>query len=126
MAVLININGNIQIGDTSTGTTSLQKLLTGLSTSGVGYTELTPFTVTNSPTNVSLPVSPCKFLYIKNLDVTATIATTWTPSGGASNPVLTLQPGSAILFIEAAAGGITALTLTSSASSSAVEIILAG
>ena len=126
MAITVNINGNIQVGDTSSGTTLLQKLLTGLSTSGVAFSELSPFTVTNSPTAVTLPVSPVKFLYLKNTDLSATIQVTWTPSGGSSNIVLTLQPQSAIIFIEAAAGGITALSLESSGASSAVEMILAG
>ena len=127
MAITVNINGNIQVGDTSTGTTALQKLLTGLSTSGNTFSENNVFAVVNSPTSVTLPVSPLKFLYIKNIDPTATIQVTWTPNGGAINVVLTLEAGSAIMFIEAAAGaGITALSLESSATSSNVEMILAG
>jgi hypothetical protein len=67
------------------------------------------------------------FVYIKNNHATNTVTVTWTPNGGASAVVQTLEPGSALILSQAVtAAGITALSLQASGASTPVEYILVG
>lgn len=128
MAIQASIAGFIQVTDTVSGTVALQKALSSLSNTNLGaFSEAQPATFGTSPTSVALPVSPVLFVYLKNTHATQTLSVTWTPNGGASNPVITLQPGSAIILLEAAAGaGITALAVTGSLAGTTAEYVIAG
>lgn len=127
MSVTVGLNGNISVTDSTTGTTSLRKIFAALTTQGTVVSEAQSASVGTSPTAIGLPVSPTNFIYIKNLHATQTLTVTWTPNGGSSNPVLTLQPGSAIIVSENnLVSGITALTLTGSGAATTYEYILAG
>jgi len=127
MAITASINGNITVTDGQTGTVAYTKLLTALSTTGTAFGEVSSASIGTSPTSITLPVSPVQFLYVKNLHASNTLTVTWTPNGGSSAVILVLQPGSSIQFEEVASGsGITALTLTGSASSTTCEFLLCG
>jgi hypothetical protein len=127
MSVTVSINGNISVTDSVVGTTSLRKVFTNLSLTGNFITEAQSASAGTIPVSVTLPMVPTQFVYLKNLHATQTLTVAWTPTGGSSNTVLTLQPGSAIQFVETAVGGgITTLTLTGSAPNTTFEGILAG
>lgn len=126
MAITASIVGNIFITDNAAGSVSLQKVVNQAFV-GTEAAYSNTSTITSGGTAITLPVSPVQFLYIKNTSTTATVAIQWTKTGGSSVAVLTLQPGSNIQFTENnITSGITALTLTSSAATSAVELVLAG
>jgi|SRR5271157_2557431 len=127
MAITATYSGYISIADNTTGVQALQKVLSSLSTTGITFTEMQSFNAGTSPTALTLPVSPTNFMYIKNLHATNTVAVTWTPTGGASNIVLTLVPGAFIGFAEpTGAAGISAITVTASGASTPIEYIFAG
>jgi len=127
MAITISIVGSINITDGQTGTVAYTKLFAGLAMTGSAFTELQTASIGTSPVSISLPISPTQFVYIKNLHPSQTLSVTWTPNGGGLNPVVTLEPGSAITFLEAAGGaGITALSLTGSGAGTTAEFVLGG
>jgi len=128
MAIQASLSGYIQVTDSVTGTVALQKALSSLANTGLtGFSEINQGSYGTGGTDITLPVSPAQFVYIKNTHGTQTLTVTWTPNGGSSNPVVTLEPGSAIILMEAAAGGgITALHLVGSASNTTAEFIIAG
>jgi len=127
MSVTLTCSGTNSVIDSSSGAIAFQK---GLSAAFVGsvFSEAQTVTVSTSPVSIALPISPTQFVYIKNVTATNnTLIVTWTPNGGASNPVVTLEPGSFIQFVEATTGaGITALTVTGSAPGTLAEYILGG
>src|SRR5271166_2018705 len=127
MAITLSINGNIQVTDNTTNAIAFTKALTAISTSGTIYTEAQTVNIGTSPTALTLPISPSNFVYIKNLHATNTLTVTWTPTGGASNPVVTLQAGASIVMVEpSGASGISALTVTASGANTNIEYILGG
>ena len=128
MSVTVSLTGSIKATDSVAGTIALSKVLTALSTPATNFSEASGATVGVAPTALTLPVSPTTFVYIKNTHATQTLQVTWTPNGGASNIVVTLQPGSFIAFGEAVLGlsGITALTVVGSGASTSYEFVLAG
>jgi carbohydrate-binding DOMON domain-containing protein len=83
--------------------------------------------VPSSPTSITLPGSPVKIAYIQNNHATQTLTVTWTPNGGASAVIVTLQPGEFIVLggQTGASGGITALSLQGSGASTTAKLILA-
>ena len=127
MSITITPTGYFSITDTTVGTLPFKKVFSVGLTGASAFSETQSGFVGTTPTSQVLPISPTQFLYIKNLHATQTLAVTWTPTGGASNIVMTLQPQSAIFFLEAAAGGgITALSLTGSGAATTYEMILGG
>lgn len=128
MAITLSINGTLQATDSTTGVIALSKLISGLATTGTVFSEAQTVTAaTGGGTTVSLPISPANFLYLHNLHQTNTIQVTWTPSGGASAIVLTLQPLAFIIFSQpAGSAGITALNLVGSASGTTAEYVIGG
>lgn len=127
MSTTATLTGTITVVDSSSGSQPFQKQLVNLFFTGNVSEIANSFVVGSSPTSVSLPVSPCQFVYIKNLAPSATVTITWTPNGGASNPVSTLEPGGAIVLVNTASGaGITALSLQASLASTPVEYVLLG
>ena len=126
MAVTAALTGTLTLTDGSTNITQMAKVLSGLSLAGtVG--DVRQLSIGTGATAVTLPVASVHLLYIKNTHATQTLQVTWTPANGASAVILTLRPGSAILFVEASTGqGITALSLLGSGASTTCELVLAG
>lgn len=126
MSIQSNFSGSIQLTDPNTGTVQLYKALAALFT-GTISTVAESLSVGTSPTSIGLPISPTQVIYIKNLHATNTLTVTWTPQGGASNVVITLQPGGLILLNEPnVTSGISALSLTASGVSTPVDYVLVG
>jgi len=124
MSVTVTINSVIQITDNLTGSVTSQKAVVG-SYSGTVATEGQNVIIGTSPTTIALPGSPTNFVYIKNLSSSATLTVTWTPNGGASNVVITLEPNSFHILDESITGaGITALSVTASVITTPIEYIL--
>lgn len=127
MAITVAHAGSIQITDTVTNNLTLQKTFAALQFNGSVAVAAETVSIGTSPVVISLPVSPSTGIYIKNTHATQTLSVTWTPNGGASAAIITLQPGEYIVKGGAnLAGGITALTLTGSATGTTAEYILAG
>ncbi len=126
MSVTVSLTGSIKATDSVSGTIALSKVLTALATVSTGFTEAQSLSIGNSATPLTLPGSPTTFVYIKNLHATQTLTVTWTPNGGASNVVLTLQPGAFIAFGEVVQGlsGITALSVQASGAATPIEYVL--
>lgn len=127
MSISATISGNIKITDNLTGSTSLTKVLNNTFTGTIQSYGQSVIIGTGSSV-ITLPISPIEFLYIKNLSATAgtTVTVTWTPNGGTSANIITLDPGALIILSEVVANGITALTLISNTAGTPVEFILAG
>lgn len=124
MAVTVSISGQITITDNLTGSVQSQKAVVGSYTGTVAI-EGQAVLIGTSPTTITLPGSPTNFVYLKNLSTSATLSVTWTPNGGASNVVVTLEPTSFIILDESiTAAGITALSVTASAITTPIEYIL--
>jgi hypothetical protein len=127
MSINTTLTGTIVITDLVTNNLLANKTLANISYLGSVSTIAETVSIPNSPTSIALPVSPTQVVYIKNTHATQTLTVTWTPQGGSSNPVVTLQPGAYILFGEpVAGGGISALSLQGSAANTSVEYILVG
>lgn len=126
MSITIGLSGNIQATDNSTGSVSLSIPVANQYV-GTEFSYTNTLSVGTSPTSITLPISPVQFLYIKNLATTSTLAVSWTKTGGSSQAILTLDPGGFTSFCEnTASNGITAISLTASAVSTPVQIVLAG
>jgi hypothetical protein len=127
MSTTATLTGNITITDNIATTGSLSKVLTALMNTGTTSEFVQSLILTAGANPITLPISPIQFLYLKNIHASNTVIVTWTPNGGASNVVLTLQPGSVIIFVETnATSGITALNLNASGTPTQIEMILAG
>lgn len=126
MSVTATFTGTLTVTDSASGTIQLVKTISG-SYTGTEVSVGQSVIIGTSPVTVALPVSPTQLLYIKNLHATNTVQVTWTPTGGASNVVITLQPLATELFAETnATSGITALSLVANAVSTPVEFLLIG
>lgn len=127
MSQTSSIVGTVQVTDSVTGTVPLQKNLVGLAFTGTNAAVVQSQNIGTATVTFTLPVSPVQFLYVKNLHGSQTVTVTWTPTGGASNPVLTLEPSAALMFCEpASGGGITAMQVVASGASTPIEYLLAG
>lgn len=126
MSVFGSINGTLQITDNIVGSIA-QSILLNLSYAGTVSSYAETVTLSTSPTNVSLPVSPVQFLHIFNLDTVNAVIVTWTPTGGSSNIVSTIDPGGWIGFCQTGTtNGITALSLQGASGTPAVKYLLLG
>lgn len=126
MAITGGLTGTITMTDNLSGSVQLQKALS-FQYVGTIFDYAQGLVVGTSPTSLTLPLSPNQFLYIKNLSTANSVTVTWTPNGGSSNPVLTIQPGATIIYVETnTTSGITALTVTASANNTSIEYILLG
>lgn len=125
MAITGSLTGTLALTDNLAGSVQLQKAL-NLSFLGT-IAEYSQSQSITSTVNLTLPQSPTQLVYIKNLGTSGTITVNWTPNGGSSNPVIALQPGSAILYIETnTTSGITALSVTASVAATPIEYVLLG
>lgn len=126
MTVTATTSGTQTLLDSTANTTSLTKQLSA-SFVGSASTIAQQVNIGTGATPIALPVAQTNYVYIKNLSGAATVTVTWTPQGGASNPVITLQPGGYIEFVEPVTGsGISALSLIASAPATPVEYWLLG
>jgi len=124
MAETVSLAAVISLVDGTTG--GLQKTV-GISFAGTIAAVANGVLIPASPTSITLPIAAVNFVYIKNNHATNTVTVTWTPNGGASAAVQTLEPGSALILSQAVtAAGITALSLQASGASTPVEYILVG
>lgn len=128
MSVTVSLTGSIKATDSVSGTIALSKVLLGLATVATTFSEAQSLSIGTSPVVLALPISPTTFVYIKNLHATQTVTVTWTPNGGASASILTIQPSGYICFGEVAQGlsGITALQVVASGAATPIEYLLAG
>ena len=126
MSVTASTSGSLTLTDSAASTSTLSKVLAG-TFAGTECSTAQSLLVGTSATPLTLPLSPINFLYIKNLSGAATLTVSWTPNGGASATVLTLQPGAYIHFAEPVAGsGVTAVSVQASAISTPIEFWLLG
>jgi len=91
MSVTVQLTGTITVTDNLTGSVQLQKQVIGGYTGTISEFAQQQLIGTGS-TTINLPISPTQFVYIKNLSASATVTVTWTPNGGASATIVTLQP----------------------------------
>ena len=126
MAVTATLSGTVNLADSITGNIALSKVISLIVTGSIQeYAQ--SFNFGTSPTSVTLPVSPVNFVYIKNLHATFTLTVSWTPNGGASAVIQTLEPGGYLIMGQPTSGaGITALSITASNASTPAEFILLG
>ena len=128
MSISASVTGSLKITDSLTGSVSLQKTLAN-SYTGTLETYGQSVIVGTSPVTVTLPINPVEFLYVKNLSTTSgnSLTVTWTPTGGASASIVTLDPGAIIIFSEiTTSNGVSALSLLSNQAGTPCEYILAG
>lgn len=78
---------------------------------------------------VTLPITQCRQVVVKNTHATAKITVKWTPTTGAEVTVAILGPGDAIGLWSQAAGttyGISTLKLTGDTTATTFELFLGG
>lgn len=121
--ITATIQGTLQIADSTTGASPLQDAL-NLSVSGTNLSKVNQGTFGTSPTSITLPVSPTKFIFIQNLSNSNTLTVTWTPTSGSSNPVCTISAGDFIIV--GCTAGISSLSFTASGSGTGVSYSLLG
>lgn len=127
MAITVAHAGSIQITDTVTNNLTLQKTFAALQFNGSVSVFAETVNIPSSPTSINLPVSPTIGIYIRNTHATQTLTVTWTPNGGSSAVVITLQPSEYIVKGGVnLTSGITALSLQGSGANTTCEYILAG
>ena len=127
MSVTAALSGNLQLTDNVLGDTTFLKNLI-LSYAGTVSSFAQNYQVGTGGVNISLPTGNAQFLYVRNLSTVAgtQLNVSWVPAGGSLSAVLTLSPGSALLFSETdAVNGIILLNLTASAANTPVEYLLA-
>jgi len=126
--ITASITGTIKVTDNLTNSVALSKPVNNAYT-GELFTYGQSVIVGTGAYTVPLPITPIEFLYVKNLSANAgtTITVTWTPVGGSSANVITLDPGALIIFSEViTTNGISALSLISNQAGTPVEFIIAG
>ena len=127
MSTTASLTGTVNLTDNDSGTIALQKNLIGLATTGTASVVVNAQIIGTSTVTLVLPVTPVQFLYMKNNSASQAVTASWTPNGGSSNPVLVLEPGSAIMFSEVASGGgITAVTVIAAGTNTPIEFVMLG
>lgn len=123
----ISFQGSIQIVDLVTGLIQSNKTILATLGTATLATMADTLSVGTGATSIALPISPAQIVYLQNLHATQTITVTWTPNGGSSAVVGTLQPNGAIFLMEPnLVSGITALSVQASGASTPLLYILAG
>lgn len=85
------------------------------------------FQASNAGSSVPLPAATCFVAHIKNLDAAANLTVAWTAVGAAGSSTMLLVPGGIFEYFQPSesAGGFTAMTLTASAGTIAVDVFIA-
>ena len=129
MSITASLNGNISIID-SLNNSGPQLVFQFVQNAGLtDYSYLRGYQVPTVPTSIAFPFgfSLAQVAYVRNVGSVNDLIVTWTPQGGSSNPVITLEPGGAILFLEPTlVKGISALSLQSVTTATNADIIIAG
>ncbi len=129
MSITASVNGNFSIID-SANNSGPQLVFQFIQNNGLtDYSYLRGYQVPTSATPISFPfgVTLVQACYIRNVGSVNNLTVSWTPNGGASNPVITLTPNSMLLFLEAdLTKGISALSLQSITNPTNADIIVAG
>jgi hypothetical protein len=126
MSVTATLNGNLQLTDNLSGSTTFLKQLL-LSYAGTVSSFSQGLLVQPTPINIGIPYVTAQFVYVRNVSATAgaNVTVSWTPNGGSLATVIVLSPGSAILFSETnQTNGIGALSLIATSANTPVEYIL--
>ena len=128
MSLQAVLNATLTVNDNVPGDISAVKNIQSLSVALSAFNDLPTGVVGTTPVVQTLPATQTCVVIIQNTHATQTLLVTWTPNGGASNPVITLAgPGSIIALVQTASGdGITALSLTGSAAGTTFKMYLAG
>lgn len=121
---------NITSTEQSTGNVDINRSVGNPSFSSAVGSFTTYFSLAAGANVIPLPLSPCTQVYIRNLDNTKTVAVSWTPNGGALEPICVLNPGGVLLLWDNPAGpttpGITSVSMTPSAATCLVEYFFGG
>lgn len=132
MALSISTNGPIQVNlagnFTFTDLTNVQaplskiipQLLANMTASSFGQA-----TIGTTLIPVTLPITPTQLAYARNLSQSNTLTISWTPLGGVSAVITTLQPNGIIFFFNPSSG-ISALSVVSNAAGTLIDYVLAG
>ena len=127
MAINTSFQGSILITDILSGLIQSNKTISAALATSTLATIADTLSVGTSPTTIALPISPTQVVYLQNQHATQTITVTWTPNGGSSAVVGTLQPSGALMLVETnLTSGITALSVQASGASTPLLYILAG
>lgn len=119
------LNGTITVSSGVAGDTPQVKPIFAAALAAVNNLDTEGGTVGTSPVSVTIPNAVANFVFIQNTHATLTLLVTWTPTGGSTGPVLTLEPGGFIMFVEQATGaGISALSLTGSGAGTTYRAII--
>lgn len=127
MSVISSATGNVTLSDNVSGSTTFSKVLNSVVTGDLSsFAQSLP--VGTSATTLSIPNSLAQFVYIKNLSSIAanTVTVTWTPGGGSSATVITLDPGGVLILAENGVSGISAMSILATAVNTPVEFLLVG
>ena len=131
MSITASLNGNVSIID-SLNNSGPQLVFQFIQNSGLtDYSYLRGYQVPTSATPIAFPfgITLVQVAYIRNVGSSTDLVVTWTPvvMGGGSNPVIQLEPGAAIIFLEPTLSkGISALSLQSITNPTNVDLIIAG
>ena len=126
MSMIATLSGTVTLIDSDTGTVALSKSLS-VSFTGLLSSVANAVLVGTGNTTVVIPNTTANFIYVKNNHATQTLTVTWTPNGGSSAAVQTLEPGGVAIIVQpATGGGITAMALTASGASTPVEWMILG
>lgn len=126
MSLVTSLGGVLSVTDNLTGSIALNRAL-NIAFTGTVFSYDQTLSVGTSPVSPVLPINPVQVVFLQNNSTTASVLITWTKNSGASVGVLTLDPGGFIFFSETStSNGITALSLTASAASTPISVVLAG
>lgn len=126
MSLVTSLGGVLSVTDNLTGSIALNRAL-NIAFTGTVFSYDQTLSVGTSPVSPVLPINPVQVVFLQNNSTTASVLITWTKNNGASVGVLTLDPGGFIFFSETStSNGITALSLTASAASTPISVVLAG
>lgn len=126
MAITASISGTLSITDNLVGSVA-QNILLNLAYTGTVQTYAETVQTSTSPLSIALPVSPTEFVAIFNLDTVDSVIVTWTPTGGSSNVVQTVDPGGFLAFCQTTtSNGISALSVQATANNPAIKYVLCG
>lgn len=120
------VNGTVQVSTGVSGESPLIALLAA-TYNATNFVVQPAYSIGTSSTSITLPGSPTKIVYIQDNHASQTLSVTWTPNGGSSAAIVTLQPGEFIVLggQTGSSGGITALSLQASGAGTPAKIILA-
>lgn len=127
MAIQNTLQATIVSTDTN-NTTAINRIISTSVFSGTEGLYCGGQKIPNADTVITLPVSPVKQVYIRNIDAASFLTIKATPNGGAEATIDILSPGSFFISwdVTGAAQGYTSIKLNQSVASTQVEYFLGG